>query len=161
MKYSDARFRAMCTPQQKELLDEYERCTKRTVTLDYCRLSALATLAHRDVTRDDMFTVIRYVRRRIRLGDNKHKVGTFTPASLEFGNLIGDAAKFEDRLQTARQEIAAKRIVNGKVVPVAHALGNGEVINRLEEVRPERAPEGTRALVAAALRGILEGLEKP
>lgn len=161
MRYSDARFRGMLTPAQKDILDEYERCTKRVVTVDYIRLTALAQLAHREVTRYDVFLVVRYVRKRIRLGDNKHKVGTFTPASLEFGNLLGDCAKFEDRLQTARAEMAGKRVVNGRIVPVTVALGNGESITRLEECRPERAPEAARALVAAALRGILAGLETP
>jgi len=156
VSYSDTRFRQMLTLPQTALLNEYERCTKRTVTLDYIRLSALATLEIRDITVDDVFLVIRYVRKRIRAGDNKRKIGTFTPASLEFGNLFGDYAKFEDRLQTARAEMAEKRVVKGKMV----AVQRGE-ITRLEETREERAPEQMRTAVADVLRTLITQIEAP
>lgn len=150
----------MLTKQQAELLAEYERCTRRTVTLDYQRLIALAQLANRDVTREDIFTIVAYIRRRIRLGDNKRKVGTFTPASLEFGNLLGDAARFEDRLQTAREEALAKA-KRGRG-PKAKVLecGNGETITRLEEA-PSREAEPIRNAIATYLKAVVKALEVP
>ena len=154
---NDRHFRQMLTPLQRDLLAEYERCTNRTVTLDYLRLAALAQLSIRDVTVDDIFTVIRYVKKRIRCGDNKRKIGTFTPASLEFGNLLGDYAKFEDRLQTAREELASKRIHRGKLVPHVHDLGNGDTITLLAP-EPDRAPVAMRDALRSALGNIMEGL---
>jgi hypothetical protein len=157
MKRNDTHFRQMLTPLQRDLLAEYERCTQRTVTLDYLRLAALAQLSIRDVTVDDMFTVIRYVKRRIRAGDNKRKVGTFTPASLEFGNLVGDYAKFEDQLQTAREELASRRIVKGKLVSVTRPASATDTITRLEP-EPERAPQPMRDALRAALGNLMDGL---
>ena len=85
-------------------------------------------------------------------------MGTFTPASLEFVNLLGDSARFIDRLQTAREELVNKRIRKGRLVAATHQLGDGETITRLEPDLSQRAPEDTRSLVAAALRGIADAL---
>ncbi len=153
MSYNDAHVRKQLTPPMKDLLAEYERCTNRTVHLDYARVSALTALDIRGVTVDGMFTVIRYVSRLIRTGENRRKVGTFTPASLEFMNLCGDTSRFMDRLQTAREELVANRIVKNKTV----AVTRGE-ITRLEEVRTERAPEAMRNTVVEALRAIADNL---
>jgi hypothetical protein len=157
-RYGDASFRQMMTPRQAELLTEYCRCTKRIVTLNYMRLEALSILEQRDISVDDVFTVIKYVKRLIRTGENRRKVGTFTPASLEFGNLFGDYAKFEDRLQTAREELIAKRVRKNKMVAATHQLPDGDSITRLEPQTDNRAPADTRLLVAAALREIADSL---
>lgn len=158
MSYNDASMRAHMSPHQAALLAEYCRCTKRTVTLTYARLEPLATMERRGITVDDVFTVIRYVKRLIRTGENRRKVGTFTPASLEFGNLFGDYAKFEDRLQTAREELIAKRVRKNKMVAATHQLPDGDSITRLEPQTDNRAPADTRLLVAAALREIADSL---
>lgn len=158
-KYNDHHFRTMLTLQQKELLTEYERCTKRIVTLDYQRLAALAALANRDVTRDDIFTIVGYVRRRMRKGDNKKKVGTFTPASLEFGNLLGDAARFEDRLQTAREELISKARRGKGQKPMVLKLEGGDTITRLADSEPG-APVPIKEALGNYLRGLIADLAK-
>lgn len=154
----DLRLRRELGADERLLLEAYEAATKRTVHLDYQRVNVLFSLATRDVTPDDIYTVVRYVRRLIRTGANRRKVGTFTPASLELMNFAGDVSRFCDRLQTAREELVSKRIRKGRLVPATVQVSERDSITRLVP-EAERAPEPARALVAAALRGILEGLE--
>jgi len=147
------------TPACLALLLAYESATGRTAYVtDYQRVGYLHALEMRDVTPDDIVTVVRYVTRLIRTGENRRKVGTFTPASLEMSNLLGDTARFMDRLQTAREELVNKRIRKGRLVAAKHQLGDGSTITRLEPDTSQQAPEPVRALVAAALRGIADAL---
>lgn len=156
----DLRLRREMPAGCRELLEAYEAATSRMVTLDYFRVNILLALYLRDVTMDDIWTVARYVRRLIRTGANKNKVGTFTPASLEMVNLLGDTSRFCDRLQTAREELVSKRIRKGRLVPATVQVSERDSITRLVP-EAERAPESARALVAAALRGILSAIEAP
>lgn len=157
----DLRLRCELPPDSRLLLEAYEAASKRVVCLDYERAGIIERLVIRDISPDDIWTVVRYVKRLIRTGANKRKVGTFTPASLEMVNLLGDTARFMDRLQTAREELTAVRIVKGRRVVVTTQVSATDTITRLEEHNPERAPEPARALVAAALRGILQSIETP
>jgi hypothetical protein len=130
------------------LLAEYERCTNRVVRLDHMRVEALFILVNRDVTPDQIFDVVRYVKKRIRAGDNKRGVGMFKEASLEFMNLLGDAGRFQDRLITARTETISRRAHKGKLVPVTRAVSDGDTITRLEpEPHPDAVP--VRAALAS------------
>jgi len=157
-RYGDSHIRKMLSATMLALLNEYERCTKRTTTLDYSRLAALTTLELRGITVDDIFTVVRYVKRLIRTGENKKRVGTFTLASLEFGNMFTDYSKFEDRLQTAREELIAKRIRKNKLVAVATQVSEADTITRLLPDTSQHAPDSMKTLTAAALRSIADSL---
>lgn len=155
----DLRLRREMSAACLALLLAYEAATGRTAYVtDYARVGYLNSLAIRDVTPEDIITVVRYVRRLIRTGANKRKVGTFTPASLEFTALLGDTGKFIDRLHTAREELINRRIVKGKMVAVTRDLGNGDTMTRLEPDCSQQAPESMKAIVAAALRGIADSL---
>ena len=155
----DLRLRREMTTACLALLLAYEAATGRTAYVtDYQRVGYLHALEMRDVTPDDIWTVVRYVRRLIRTGENRRKVGTFTPASLEMTNLLGDTARFMDRLQTAREELVAKRIVKNRLVAVERKISETDTITRLEPQTDNRAPQDTRSFVAAALRGIADSL---
>lgn len=142
------------------LLEAYEAATKRVVHLDYQRVNVLVTLSNRDVSPDDIWTVVRYVKRLMRTGENRNRIGKFVPASLEFMNLLGDTSKFCDRLQTAREELVAKRIQKGRLVAATHQLDNGDTITRLEPQRDERAPLPMREAVVSGLLELVKGLQK-
>lgn len=158
MSYNDVSLRNQLPADCAALLAEYERCTKHIIKLDHMRCDCLHRLAQRDISPDDMFTVIRYVRKRIRAGDNKRGIGMFKECSLEFSNLLGDVGKFQDRLHTARLELTEKRRKGTKLVTVVQDLGGGETISRLDTA-PDRAAEPVRLAVANALRALITNLE--
>lgn len=155
----DKRMRRELGAEETLLLEAYEAATKRVVHLDYERAGVLVILANRGVTQDDIFTVVSYVKRLIRKGENRQKIGTFVPASLEFVNLLGDTSKFCDRLQTARECLISKAHRGKGLAPVTLKIAEGETITRIQEV--ERAPAECRELVVASLKSLILELQKP
>lgn len=135
-------------PDVLNLLLAYEKATKRTVKLDYIKCHALAQLFLRGWTGDDIANVVWYVKREIRAGENKGRTDGFKPASLEFGNLLGDTGRFEDRVLTAREEIARTRIVKGRRVLTSVEAGD---MRTLVESEPVAEPTAAQKLVGAAL----------
>lgn len=157
---SDLRLRRELPGDERLLLEAYEAATKRTVHLDYQRVNVLFALANRSVTQDDIFNVVTYVKRLIRTGENKHKIGKFVPASLEFMNLMGDTSRFCDRLQTAREELAAVRIVKGKRVRTTIQVSENDSVTRFETQKPERAPRELRDNLVDGLKDLIANLQK-
>jgi hypothetical protein len=155
----DLRLRGAIPKEEAELLAAFEYATGRDCAcFDYQRASMLHALACRDVTPDDIVTVVRYVRRLMRTGENKRKVGTFTPASLEFVNLLGDCARFMDRLQTAREDLV-RRAHRGKGMgSVTLKLSESDSITRLVPV--ERAAVPIREAIVGSLLALVKDLQK-
>lgn len=93
------------TPQQfpdrmkkvQALHAHFESLTGNRCTLSYMRIAAWDELIQRGYTASDVALVIRWVRSQM----GKQGSG-YSPSSLQFSRLVGDADIFEDRLNLAR-----------------------------------------------------------
>ena len=102
--------------QTNALHAAFQRLTAQKVTLSYQRKLAWSQFIAREFTELDLELLIKWLKVQIARGE-----GGFSPLSLQFGALLGDVDKFEDRLNVARQSKLG-RAISGRVgVPPAGA----------------------------------------
>ena len=75
----------------------FEELTAQALTLSYQRMQTWSQFLARGLSADDLRLVVRWLHAQIARG-----AGGFTRQSLQFGTLLADLDRFEDRLNIAR-----------------------------------------------------------
>jgi len=75
----------------------FEALTRQTLTLSYQRMQTWSEFLARVISAEDLRLVVRWLQAQITRG-----AGGFSRQSLQFGTLLADLDRFEDRLNIAR-----------------------------------------------------------
>lgn len=86
-----------------ELHAYYQQLTGQKLTASYARMETWTQFVARGLTKDDLNLVYRWTKRQADRGE-----GGFSPLSLQFGRMVADLDRFEDRLQIARSTKLAR-----------------------------------------------------
>jgi hypothetical protein len=135
----------MIEPQVTALNAAFCRFTGNRCTLSYARKLSWTQFIERGFTEADLELVIRWLKAQIARGE-----GGFSPLSLQFGALLGDVDKFEDRLNVARQSR------HSRTMPSESRIPKPEPVAALSPEQEEQLRSRAKGL-GAEVRRTLEG----
>lgn len=134
-----------------DLVNAYQRATGREIRLDYMRQETLSRFAREGYTGEDVWAVVRFIKRQKRRADERGR-STYGPRALEFDRILGDPNKFDDLLQSAKAD-EQKRAFRGRSGPRPRTIqvAEGETVTVIDKAPTAEAKTLKENLTAGLL----------